>query len=131
MHNQLTLESIAKELNEWRNNKSIQQHRIPDNIKGSIKSISNRYTYKQMSKALNIYGRRLKNILATKEAKSNKIEFIQLPTMTSKPKLPIQNLPLTTNPTSCILRHPNGTTMTIEISNQHLTTIIKDFICCN
>lgn len=52
MHNQLTLESVAKELHEWRTNKAVPQHRIPKNIKQSIKSISKRYTYKQMAKGI-------------------------------------------------------------------------------
>lgn len=129
MQEKLTLESVAKILELWRSNKPKSFSKIPQDIKDLIKSISKEYSYKQLSQTLNIYGAALTDIINIKprNKKNNKINFIELPkTMTSNPKLPSQ----LTN-TSCTLRHPNGTTMTIEIPIQHLTAIIKDFICCN
>ena len=125
MQEQLTLESVAKSLNLWRTNKSKPYSKIPQNIKDSIKSIGQHYSYKQLSKALNIYGASLTNIIKN-NISPNKVDFVEL----SPPIISTPNPILTTN-VSCTLRHPNGITMTMEISTQHLTTIIKDFLCCN
>lgn len=126
MQDQLTLEVVAEKLNIWRSNKPTPYSAIPQNIKELIKSIGQQYSYKQLSKTLKIYGASLTNIIRPNNTKTNKIDFIELPTIISNHNKP----PISIN-TTCTLRHPNGTTMTIEASTQQLTTIIKNFICCN
>jgi len=128
MHNHTTLESVTKELNEWRNKKTALQHRIPESIRASLKSISKHYSYQQMAKAFNIYGHRLKNIIQPSKLKNNQIKFIELPAAVPKSNLPVKSQPSTL---TCTLQHPNGTTMTLTLSTQQLTAAIKDFVCCN
>lgn len=126
MQYQVTLEFVAENLNLWRANKPTSYSKIPQNIKDLIKSVGQRYSYKQLSKALKIYGSSLTNIIRSSNTKTNKIDFIELSTIMSSPNKP----PISTN-TTCTLRNPNGTTMLIEVSIQQLTTIIKNFVCCN
>ena len=92
---------------------------------------SKNYTYKQLSKALDLYGSRLTNIIGNKATENNPVDFIEIPTTDSQtPEFPRQ-LKLSI-PYSCTIRHPNGSTLSIEIPTQQLlSAIIKDFICCN
>jgi hypothetical protein len=130
-NNRLTLEIVANNLKSWRATKSIPQTKIPQNIKDSIKAISKNYTYKQLSKALDLYGSRLTNIIGNKDAKKNSVDFIEIPTTSSQTPESPRQLKLSI-PYSCAIRHPNGSTLSIEIPTQQLlSTIIKDFICCN
>jgi|GEM_PF-3138204 hypothetical protein len=126
MQDQVTLEFVAAKLNLWRANKPTPYSKIPQNIKDLIKSVGQRHSYTQLSKALKIYGASLTNIIRPSNTKINKIDFIELPTIISSPNKP----PISTN-TTCTLRHPNGTTMVIKASTQQLTTIVKNFICYN
>ena len=125
MKEPITLEFVAENLNLWRKNKPKSYSKIPQNIRDLIKSISQRYTYKQLSKALNIHGAGLTNIIKPCVTKTNKLNFIELPKTISD-----LNKSILTH-TTCTLQHPNGTTMVIEVANQQLPLVIKDFICCN
>lgn len=129
--NQLTLETVANNLKLWRATKSKPQNKIPQNIKDSIKEISKNYTYQQLSRALLLYGSRLTNIIGNENIKNNSVNFVEVPTTSSQTPEPTRQLKITT-PYSCSIQHPNGTTLSLEIPNQQLlSTIIKDFICCN
>jgi hypothetical protein len=128
--NQLTLETVANNLKLWRAAKSNPQTRIPQNIKDSIKAISKNYTYQQLSRALLLYGSKLTNIIGNKNTKNNSVDFVEIPTTSSQIPESHRQLKIST-PYSCTIQHPNGSTLSIEIPTQQLlSTIIKDFICC-
>ena len=81
MHNkQLTLEKVANILASWRATKPKPQTRIPEYIKNHIRAISKNYPHQQISRVLNLYGRKLTSILASSEQPSNKpLNFVELP----------------------------------------------------
>jgi len=126
---QITLESVAEQLQSWRLNKPSVNSRIPKNIRDNIKHIGKNCTYKQLSRALKIYGSSLTNIISNKKRKKKTIEFIEL-TQKSIPEPTKSELSLKQINISCSLKHPNGTTMTIQqLSDLQLISVVKGFIC--
>ena len=81
-----------------------------------------------MSRKLNLYSHKLTNIINNSNDKKD--PHAQQPVAKSVDfvEVPIKNL-ITAH--SCLIKHPNGSTMSLEISTQQLPAIIKGFICSN